>query len=223
MFLKINFVKVVCAGVGNKFKSTNAKLKNKASVDATCGGATPAASTIVVNNAPFTYSQLRCAKQNKEKIKETGKTCLNTSPTAIGSLIQVGWQFDSSFISIYEVCFDKQSLGNLYSKHVIDGKSVGANFSPGKEGNWEALTYYGTTGVDVKYKSQKTTMINILGDLKTFKKYFDLNDNSGPQDFLSRGHFTPRGDFVDLASQQSTYYFINAAVIKLKDFLFYLN
>ena len=57
---------------------------------------------------------------------------------------------------------------------------------------------------------QAQTLLQIQRNESIVDKHFDFTPRSTK--FFSRGHLAPNSDFVDKASQESTFNFINAAV-----------
>jgi hypothetical protein len=66
-------------------------------------------------------------------------------------------------------------------------------------------------GIDVNQAylqtTQMATFTRILGSAESAKRYLDPSISF----YLSRGHLAPDSDFVDAASQDITYYYINCA------------
>lgn len=137
--------------------------------------------------------------------------CANNAAT----LIRVGWQIDSTnLIPIYDVCFDKGNMRNYYSISLIPGISIRAYDKSKRLDNWRSTDYqryFNGIDVDTQYKKeqQSATMLKILGDQASVDRYFNFSRGDL---FLSRGHLAANGDFVDKASQDSTFNYINAAV-----------
>ena len=156
------------------------------------------------------YKELTCSLQNKEVLKEIGG-CANNAAT----LIRVGWKIDlPDLIPIYDVCFDKGNMRNYYSVSVIPGNSILAKSSGARSDDWtknDYRTYFGNIDVDTQYKKaqQPATMLRILGNQATVDRYFNYVKS---ELFFSRGHLAANADFVDKASQDSTFNYINAAV-----------
>ena len=187
-------VNVACLGAGNSLQAPGRDTN-----EAVCGDD----SKLVVNSVAFSYNQLGCVRQNKEVLLETASACAGGA----GTRIDVGWQFGSDFIRLYDMCHDKTAAANFYVNSDIVGASVEADDSSNGRPSFSTGGYYPGLDVNDRYTQvrQQETIAGILGsdDLG----YFDLNG----QVFLSRGHLAPDGDFIDAASQDASYYFMNVA------------
>ena len=67
--------------------------------------------------------------------------------------------------------------------------------------------YYTGVDVDAAYSQagQTATLAKILGSSPLAAQYVDVSNSR----YFARGHLAPDGDFIDAASQDATYYFIN--------------
>ena len=193
--------------------------KKQVTHSVTCNGESNVLTHLVNNKITKLppYSELYCKQQNKEVVKDIGTCAKNDKGKAAGTLVRVGWQTDlKDLLPIYDVCFDKVNMRNYYSKNVIPGLSIVAKYKSKRLDNWNVADYkryFGRIRVNETYtkKNESQTMLKILGNQATVDKYF--NFNSGDL-FFSRGHLAANSDFVDKASQESTFNFINAAVNK---------
>jgi hypothetical protein len=155
-------------------------------------------STLRVNQAELSYSQLGCTNQNKEILREDGP-CADGR----GILVRVGWNVDSHFIPLYETCHDKIGLINYYSTHNIIGRSVDADDKSNTRPSFRQSGYY--PGLDVngafgQPQQNKTISRVVGGSAILLAKYFNQKKNF----FLARGHLAPDGDFIDAGSQDAT-------------------
>lgn len=163
--------------------------------------------TLLVDQTELTYSQLGCTNQNKEILEEVeGVDCANNGR---GTLVRVGWQLNSDFIPLYEMCHDKVTTVNYFSTHVIIGRSVDADDKANTRPSFRQAGYY--PGLDVNDAlgpaQQNKTIARTVGSETLAVKYFNQKKNF----FLARGHLAPDGDFIDAASQDATYYYLNMA------------
>jgi DNA/RNA non-specific endonuclease len=187
-------VNVACLGNNNNLQATG-----KQTNDAVC-----ISNRLVINTVAFSYNQLGCVSQNKEVLIEDA-TCAGGN----GALIKVGWQFNSTYIPLYEMCHDKAGAFNYFASSVIIGNSVDADDKTNGRPSFSTGGYYPGLEVNTLYTQvrQKETIAQIVGSTDLANQYVD----TGAQIFLSRGHMAPDGDFIDAASQDASYYFMNVA------------
>lgn len=186
---------VGCLGTGNYIKATGTQL-----APATC----LSTSTLEVDGVQLSFSQLGCLSQNKEVLIENG-TCAN----GLGTVIRIGWQAGPEFIPLYDTCHDKVAAANYYSTSFIHGKSAAADDSSNERPSFSQGGYFPGIDVNTAYSQagQTATIAGIVGSTSLAGQYVVANS----QIFLSRGHLAPDGDFIDAASQDATYYFLNTA------------
>lgn len=189
-------VAVGCLGTGNYIQTTGMQL-----APATC---LSTSKLLLVDGRELSYSQLGCLKQNKEILLENG-TCAN----GLGTVIRIGWQAGPEFIPLYDTCHDKVAAANYFSTSFIHGKSAAADDSSNERPSFSQGGYF--PGIDVNnaysQNQQTQTIADIVGSTSLAGQYVV----AGSQIFLSRGHMAPDGDFIDAASQDATYYFLNTA------------
>ena len=161
-------------------------------------------STLIVNELELTYSQLGCANQNKEILKEDG-TCADGR----GTLVRVGWQIGTDFSPLYDMCHDKSTTANYFSTHHIIGRSVDADDKANTRPSFRQAGYYPGLDVNAAFgqAQQNKTITRTVGSEILTAKYFNQKKNF----FLARGHLAPDGDFIDAASQDASYYYLDMA------------
>ena len=200
-------VTVACEGSGNVLTATNVQF-NAAKCDPI------ATSTLTIGTTSYTYNQLSCKSQPKESFIESG-TCGNG-----GVNIQIGWQQASSFITQITACHVKSTANTLYTMHNIYGASATADDTTNTRPDFRKGNYY--VGIDVAtaytQAQQTITMTNIVGSSTLAAKYIDVAKSY----YFARGHLSPDGDFVDAASQDASYYFINVAPQWQVKIIFYI-
>lgn len=189
-------VTVACLGRSNNFTA----IASNQLVAASC---VRNASLLLDSGQELTYSQLGCSIQNKEALIEEG-TCAQS-----GTLIKVGWQVNETFISLFDSCHDKKQGVNYFAVNTIIGQSTDADDKANTRPLFRQAGYF--PGVDVhaafNQASQNRTIAQIVGSEALAAKYFNIQKNF----FLARGHLAPDGDFIDAASQDATYYYVNMA------------
>lgn len=149
--------------------------------------------------------------------------------SSTGHIIEVGFKLTKKhFVPTFKVCFDNSTWTPIWSKHVINGKSIQCKFTATRllkrlYKTIDVRFFY--VSVNVKengrreFKStglpttanpsdayKKATQINhftqSIGSAQT-QNYFSSTS------FLSRGHLTPDADFVFPSGQWSTYFYLN--------------
>ena len=153
----------------------------------------------------LTYSQLGCVTQNHEILVENG-TCANGP----GSLIRNGWEFGTDFIPLFDMCHDKTLALNYYSINTVYGRSANADDKTNDRPYYfSQADYFPGLSVNTFYtQAQQTqTIAMIVGSDGLAAQYIRPNTEY----YLARGHLAPDGDFIDAASQDATYYFMNTA------------
>ena len=149
------------------------------------------------------YNSLGCKTQGKETVKELGKCSTR------GTLIEIGWQIESFFIKQITICYQRSTANTLFSSSVIRGVSILADDESNTRPAFRQGSFFNGIDVNQAYlqTTQMATFTRILGSAELAKRYLDPSKSF----YLSRGHLAPDGDFVDAASQDMTYYYINCA------------
>lgn len=188
-------VSVACEGTGNVLLSTNVQFNSASCV--------PGTSTLKVGTLTLAFSSLGCKAAVKETIKATG-TCSTT-----GTQIEIGWQQASSFINQITICHNKSNANTLYSIDKIYGANIDADDQTNTRPSFRKGSYFVGIDVDTAYSQsgQNVTVANLVGSSSLAVQYIDLSKSY----YFARGHLSPDGDFIDAASQDATYYYINAA------------
>ncbi len=190
-------VTVSCFGNGNVMKATNL-----AQNPMTC---TSNSNLQLINGTELPYAALGCLKANSEILVEKPRSCAN----GMGALIKTGYQFNNQFISLYDMCHDKDLALNYYSIDTVYGRSANAGERKSKRPSFSQDVYYTGLNVNQLYTQAKQTetLAQILGSRELAAFYIKPNTPY----FLSRGHLAPDGDFIDADSQRASYYFMNVA------------
>lgn len=189
-------VTISCLGTGNYMTATTSQLN-----PASC----TASSTLqLADGTQFTYDQLGCLFQNKEVLVEQG-TCANGP----GTFIRNGWNFGTEFIPLFDMCHDEVLALNYYTINTVFGRSANADDKTNSRPSFSQDVYYPGISVNTQYtQAEQTKTIGvILGDPALAAQYIIPNTEY----YFSRGHMAPDADFIDAASQDASYYFMNAA------------
>ena len=190
-------VTVSCLGNGNVMKATKMQLN-----PTVC---TSSSKLQLINGTELPYAALGCSKANREVLVEKPKSCAN----GLGTLIRNGYQFGNEFISLYDMCHDKDFALNYYSVDTVYGRSANAADRRNQRPSFSQDIYYPGLNVSQLYTqvTQTETIANILGSKELATHYIKPKT----QYFLSRGHLAPNGDFIDADSQRASFYFMNTA------------
>lgn len=189
-------VTVSCLGTGNSLLATGLQLNA-----ATC---TASSNLQLADGTEFSYDQLGCFKQNDETLVEQG-TCANGP----GTFIRNGWQYGADFIPLFDMCHDEVLALNYYSIDTVYGRSANADDKANERPSFSQSVYYPGLSVNTLYTQaeQTNTIAQIVGSQELAAQYIRPNTEY----YLSRGHMAPDGDFIDAASQDASYYFMNTA------------
>lgn len=142
---------------------------------------------------------------------------------------------DELFLNQLTVCHDREASHTLWSSSVIRGASILADDESNTRPAFRKGSYYPGIDVDKAYTQsvQKSVLARILGSAAQADRFFDVSKGF----YFARGHLAPDGnaidgpfaiiwegyrsrlsscslslgDFVDAASQDATYYYVNCA------------
>ena len=190
-------VTISCLGTGNLMNATELQLN-----PATC---TAASTLLLADGSELTYDETTCAQQNKEILVEQG-TCANGP----GTFIRNGWQFGADFIPLFDMCHDKALALNYYAIDTVFGRSANADDKTNDRPYYFSQDiYYSGLSVNTQYTQveQTKTIAMIVGSDALAAQYIRPNTEY----YLARGHMAPDADFIDAASQDASYYFMNTA------------
>lgn len=189
-------VTISCLGTGNSMTATGLQLN-----PATC---TATSTLLLADGTEMTYDQTSCVKQNEEILVEQG-TCANGP----GTFIRNGWQFGADFIPLFDMCHDEALALNYYSIDTVFGRSANADDKGNDRPSFSQDVYYPGLSVNTLYTQaeQTKTIAMIVGSSELAAQYIVPNTEY----YMSRGHMAPDGDFIDAASQDASYYFMNTA------------
>lgn len=179
----------------------------------------------------YDLSELVCTKGVAGDVLETDEPCGNKK----GVLKQIGHKLEGNFEYLFEVCYDMNNGGALYSDHIIYGAAIASKRQ--KQLHLDTtfklkclvhffylISFFYL--LDAKSVSQRPGFKNpglaagVNADQaykqaeqkKTFTQLLgeDLaNDYINTKSFLARGHLSPDGDMVYVSSSFSTYFYIN--------------
>ena len=135
---------------------------------------------------------LSCSRSIRESLQEANQVC---GPDSQGKTVQVGWDIpiSSQFQSQFSVCHNKDLEHTYYTEHVIKGSHITNRLKKRSRSFLEGRGFYTKDNANDLYK-------------KAIRKIREQGGNN----IITRGHLTPRADFVLSEMQEATYYFFNA-------------
>ncbi|XP_045101824.1 uncharacterized protein LOC123498614 isoform X3 [Portunus trituberculatus] len=152
-------------------------------------------------------ASLGCGDDVKEMILRDQGAC---GAGDIGVLHEIGFEVLSAerFKKVLRVCFDPTSETTLYTEHLIHGASIAAKDIDSSRPSFKTSTGFFSVSMSSVYSqnSQLELMIKLLGDEDLAHQIIDTHK----QLYFAKGHMSPDADFVIMANQDATYYYINA-------------
>lgn len=130
------------------------------------------------------------------------KTCHRNN-----TLIDIGYMSEKTFLKVLSVCFDKRTEDSIYSWYESSMLHSGRQHPVPRPRFTDKVLYTFNVDAAYYYYNQRSWMRFLLGSFE-WADQFIRNDR---QHFLSRGHLTPKADFVYGFEQAATFHFINAA------------
>jgi hypothetical protein len=188
---------LACPGNTNNFSNTNIGIRTAM---ATCFSGT----TFLVNAFPYNFSNFACRIYPFHTARYSNSTCYNGTKRHI----EVGFNVESRFYKLMDVCFDDVLRTTLYVKATIVSGIAG--FQRGfPRPSFIQGNFFPGLSVDNLYtrNRQRQTISNLLGSTELGDKYIHATNDF----FLARGHLAARADFVYGSQQRATFYFVNAA------------
>lgn len=154
------------------------------------------------SSVAYDFKELQCySKLPKHSYRVTTRKCFNNAV-----VVEIGFQVDARFLTLFEVCHDKVTEQTYYTKY---------KFVPGNFENEHGVTrptfaqgtFFPGKSIDGLYKTQKDIVAKILGSAELAAKYINTNSEV----YLARGHMAAKADFVFGTHQVATFWYINAA------------
>ncbi len=184
-------VTVACVGPNNIITAINRSISTARCIS----------SSLRIDAQSLPYKSIGCKSQVKESIKESKQCSTN------GTLIEIGWQIGSSFINQLTICHERTTANTLYAYSFIRGASILADDESNTRPAFRKGSYFNGINVEKAYtqNSQNAVLTQTLGSASLARLYLDTSKSF----YFARGHLAPDGDFIDAASQDATYYYIN--------------
>jgi hypothetical protein len=167
---------------------------------ATCSSGT----TFYINLIPYSFSDFACRSYPYHTARRSGSKCYDGTK----SHIEVGFEVESDFYKLIDICFDDTVFNTLYSKFTLVSGIGGYQIGFPRPSFLEDDFYPGIS-VDNLYtkNTQRQTISNILGSTQLGDTY--ISDSSDY--YLARGHYTAKADFVYGSQHRATFHFVNVA------------
>nr|XP_045618896.1 uncharacterized protein LOC123770784 [Procambarus clarkii] len=173
------------------------------SVTAACAGGV----LLAVDETEWELAELGCTDKVSESIQRDLGSCGSGN---VGVVHAIGFEVDAaaSFYELIRVCFEPQSETTLYSQNVIHGANIAAKDVEASRPSFKSSSGFFSVSMSSVYaqSTQLDLMTNLLGDADLANEVIDVSK----QFYFAKGHMAPDADFVTVAEQDATYYFINA-------------
>jgi hypothetical protein len=158
----------------------------------------------LVNGQQIQFSQFVCNNIAEHTAQRTGNTCNGGAAT----LVRIGFQVGTRFITVINVCFDEGLETTLYTQYEMTPPNARWQINFVRPSFIEGIFFPGRDMNNV-YSAivQRARISSILGSTELGAKYVQAFTDF----FLARGHLAARADFVNWPHQHATFYFINAA------------
>ena len=190
-------VLLACPGATNAFTNTNFGLRTAL---ATCDSGT----TFYVNSVSYDFSNFACKSYPFHIARYSGITCYDGTKRHI----EVGFEVESDFYKLIDVCFDDVLYTTLYVKATVISGIAG--FQKGfPRPSFIQDTFYPGMSVNTLYTriTQRQTISLLLGSTQLGDQYIDETTVF----FLARGHFSAKADFVYGSQHRATFHFVNVS------------
>lgn len=186
---------VACPGPSNNLEATGL-----VSNVATCVSGT----NFEIDGSSYSLSSLNCVHLPYHDAQSTTRTCAGGTY----EIIEIGFNVETDFYKLIDVCFDPSLLNSVYSHYVVVA-GIGGYESGYPRPSFIAGDFYGSVDVDTAYtrNSQQFVVGDLLGSSSLGSQYI----SSSSDYFLSRGHLAAKADFVFGVNQRATFWYINVA------------
>ena len=186
-----------CPGNTNGFNNTNLVPRTAL---ATCDSGT----TFLVNSVRYNFSNFASKSYPSHIARYSGSTCHDGTKRHI----EVGFEVESDFYKLIDVCFDDVLYTTLYAKETIVSGIAG--YQKGfPRPSFVQDSFFPGMSVDTIYtrNTQRQTISGLLGSTLLGDQYIHPTDDY----YLARGHHSANADFVYVSQQRATFHFVNVA------------
>jgi hypothetical protein len=188
---------LACPGSTNHFNNPNIGIRTTL---ATCDTGT----TFFVNSVAYDFSNFACSSYPFHTARYSGSRCYD----GIKRHIEGGFDVESQFYKLMDICFDDVLLSTLYVKaSIVSG--IGGYQSGFPRPDFIQDSFYPGLSVDNLYtrNTQRQTISGLLGSTALGDQYIHATNDY----FLARGHFSAKADYVYGSQQRATFRFVNVA------------
>jgi hypothetical protein len=161
-------------------------------------------SIFYVDSNPYSFSDFACINYPYHTARKSGHVCYDGTK----SHIEIGFEVESDFYKIIDICFDDSAFNTLYSNFTLVS-GIGGYQSGFPRPSFIQDDFYPGLSVNNLYtkNTQRQTISTILGSTELGDKY--ISDSSDY--FLARGHCTAKADFVYGSQHRATFHFVNVS------------
>jgi hypothetical protein len=188
---------LACPGNTNDFK--NKRLEFRTAL-ATCDSGT----TFCVNSVSYELSNFACKSYPSHIARYSGNSCYGGTKRHI----EIGFEVESGFYKLIDVCFDDVLRTTLYAKSaVVSG--IAGNQKEFPRPSFVQGSFFPGMSVDTLYTriKERETFSRLLGSTLLGDKYIGATSDY----YLARGHHSAKADFVYGSQQRTTFHFVNVS------------
>jgi hypothetical protein len=188
---------LACPGNNNRFNNTNLGLTTAM---ATCESGT----TFLVKRVPYNFSNFACKSNSSHIARYSGSTCYDGTKRHI----EVGFEVESDFYKLIDICFDDVLYTTLYAKATIVSGIAG--YQKGfPRPSFIQDSFFPGMSVDNLYtrNTQRQTISGLLGSTLLGDEYIHPTNDY----YMARGHLSANADYVYGSQQRATFHFVNVA------------
>ncbi|CAB4058068.1 unnamed protein product [Lepeophtheirus salmonis] len=149
------------------------------------------------------FARLGCNKQPVEKFTKKGKCGVQED----FNYYEVGYELSSGYKMLYSLCFDRKVDRTIWSRNILnneidtrDRNNSKPSFHPDYVFNYDVDSSY-------RFENQRKTLAILLESEDLANNYITHEKNN----FFSRGHLSPRADFIYSSWQDASYHYTNTA------------
>jgi len=190
-------VLLACPGDTNMFININIGPRTALT---TCDSGT----IFLVNSVCYDFSNFACIRNPVHIARYSVSTCYDGTK----SHIEIGFEVESHFYKLIDVCFDDVLYTTLYVKSTIVSGIAGSQ----KQINRRCFvkdSFYPKMLVSTLYNQNKQlqTIGGLLGSKQLADKYIDPTKNY----YLAKGHLSAKADYVYGSQQCATFHYVNVS------------
>jgi hypothetical protein len=186
---------LACPGNTNGFSNTNLGLTTAL---ATCNSGT----TFSVNSVSYDFSNFACKSYPFHTARYSGSTFYDGTKRHI----EIGFEVESDFYKLIDICFDDGLYTTLYAKATIVSGIAGYQ-SGFPRPSFIQDSFFPGMSVDNLYtqNTQRQTISGLLGSTLLGDQFIVPSTDY----YLARGHLVAKADFVYGSQQRATFHFVN--------------